>query len=246
MNNTDIIINKIIELNDFYENEFICEEDKILKIIKYLNLIFKVDIESINNNLNKYYEIFINENVNQELIKSKINEYINNQQQDLQNENNEEIQNENNEEIQNENNEEIQNENNEEIQNAQTQIINLNDIFNSVLYNFIANHNIVINTTNILEFNNELNNNQDVPIILKKDEIKKLKSCTFNDLQSVEKKSNKYCPITQEEFINNDDIIILPCNHIFKKTSIIEWLENHSHKCPVCRNSAGISSPKID
>ena len=30
-------------------------------------------------------------------------------------------------------------------------------------------------------------------------------------------------------------VAMLPCNHIFEKNSILQWLTEESHKCPVCR-----------
>jgi hypothetical protein len=45
----------------------------------------------------------------------------------------------------------------------------------------------------------------------------------------------KNCPITQEAFKEGDDILILPCEHMFSKESIIHWLENEKAICPLCR-----------
>ena len=42
------------------------------------------------------------------------------------------------------------------------------------------------------------------------------------------------CPITMENFTTNDIISILPCNHIFSKNAIQEWLKKHT-TCPICR-----------
>lgn len=43
------------------------------------------------------------------------------------------------------------------------------------------------------------------------------------------------CPITQEEFEDDTDVIRLTrCNHVFCSNSILNWLTNH-HTCPVCR-----------
>ena len=47
-------------------------------------------------------------------------------------------------------------------------------------------------------------------------------------------KINK-CPITQEEFTEGDDVIILPCEHMFSKESITHWLEHEKAICPLCR-----------
>lgn len=43
------------------------------------------------------------------------------------------------------------------------------------------------------------------------------------------------CVITQEEFKNGEEIIQLPCKHIFKPDAIKTWLKEESSKCPICR-----------
>lgn len=44
-----------------------------------------------------------------------------------------------------------------------------------------------------------------------------------------------FCPICQDEFEESQIVAMLPCDHIFEKNSIIQWLTDESHKCPVCR-----------
>lgn len=53
------------------------------------------------------------------------------------------------------------------------------------------------------------------------------------------------CPILQLSFENNDDIAQLPCGHIFDKNSILQWLEEESNKCPVCRYELKSKEEKI-
>lgn len=53
---------------------------------------------------------------------------------------------------------------------------------------------------------------------------------------SIEKfKDQTDCPINQEKFIEGEEIVSLPCNHIFKKDGIMRWLEKENANCPVCR-----------
>jgi hypothetical protein len=48
---------------------------------------------------------------------------------------------------------------------------------------------------------------------------------------------NDTCPITQEEFTNNDEVTIIKnCGHIFKTRAINNWLFEHQ-TCPVCRHN---------
>ena len=43
------------------------------------------------------------------------------------------------------------------------------------------------------------------------------------------------CPITMEDFKEGDDIICLPCKHIFEPNAIENWVTNENASCPVCR-----------
>ena len=63
-----------------------------------------------------------------------------------------------------------------------------------------------------------------------KDGLNQLKSKKFNDSIKCE-----VCPITIENFNENDDILELPCNHIFKEKGILRWLKEEHNCCPVCR-----------
>lgn len=44
------------------------------------------------------------------------------------------------------------------------------------------------------------------------------------------------CPISLVEFENNEKLIRLPCNHLFNKENILNWLEKEKSECPVCRH----------
>jgi len=63
-----------------------------------------------------------------------------------------------------------------------------------------------------------------------KNGLNQLKSKNFNDNLKCE-----VCPITLENFNENDKIIELPCNHIFKEKGILRWLKEEHNCCPVCR-----------
>ena len=43
------------------------------------------------------------------------------------------------------------------------------------------------------------------------------------------------CPITREDFVDNDDVIMIrECRHIFKKGAFQTWIQNNN-TCPCCR-----------
>lgn len=76
--------------------------------------------------------------------------------------------------------------------------------------------------------------------LYEKNNTKKILSDKGNDqLKTVLFKKNKFdmneCVITQEEFKEDEEIIQLPCNHIFKPHAIKTWLKEESSKCPICR-----------
>ena len=45
----------------------------------------------------------------------------------------------------------------------------------------------------------------------------------------------KNCPIFLNEFKEDDEIAILPCNHCFSKEAVMYWLTNENNSCPTCR-----------
>ena len=43
------------------------------------------------------------------------------------------------------------------------------------------------------------------------------------------------CPITQDEFKNDQIVAQLPCQHIFEKEAIMTWVQKENASCPSCR-----------
>ena len=82
------------------------------------------------------------------------------------------------------------------------------DIYTNYYSNFILNHNTEKTTL---------------------EELKQCKKKTFNSCLEV-----KQCPISLENFKENEDLLELPCGHYFSDTKIREWLKKHT-TCPVCR-----------
>tara|TARA_Y100000992_G_scaffold69024_1_gene43095 strand:+ start:3229 stop:3720 length:492 start_codon:yes stop_codon:yes gene_type:complete len=107
-------------------------------------------------------------------------------------------------------------------------INNINyDFSNVIIYDFSFN---LINIDNLNEELEILNNYNG----LSKKLIDKLENKIFNKDEALKNNLNIECAISLEEFKENDNIIILPCKHIFLKESIEKWL-NKSKICPICR-----------
>ena len=52
---------------------------------------------------------------------------------------------------------------------------------------------------------------------------------------NVENPQNVSCPIAQENFTPDDDVLIIRhCGHVFKNDSLRNWFQ-HSVRCPICR-----------
>ena len=48
--------------------------------------------------------------------------------------------------------------------------------------------------------------------------------------------NNKTCVICYDDFKDNDDVIFLPCFHVFHTKCIKEWLKNKNF-CPLCKSN---------
>ena len=46
---------------------------------------------------------------------------------------------------------------------------------------------------------------------------------------------NASCPIEQTEFKEGDEVIKLPCEHLYKEEGIRKWLKEEKAECPICR-----------
>ena len=58
--------------------------------------------------------------------------------------------------------------------------------------------------------------------------------------------TNAICAITREEFSIGDDIAILPCDHVFCKEAINQWLQTKKAECPICRFKLESKEVKVE
>jgi len=90
-----------------------------------------------------------------------------------------------------------------------------------------------------------VNTQEDVKLVLEEEELEKIQIKKYKDIDEKLKKENPKCMIKLEDFKDDDEIRILPCNHFFTKEHIDNWLLETSYKCPICRNSCGKYTSKI-
>ena len=69
-----------------------------------------------------------------------------------------------------------------------------------------------------------------------------LERIIYNDILN----TNIKCPITQENFKLDMEVIKLPCNHCFVPDAIIRWLKEENAICPICRYALDSKEEKIE
>ena len=114
----------------------------------------------------------------------------------------------------------------------------INDILLNELKRFLRQSLSIIILNNIFNSNNNM---EDVKLILSEEELNKIPTNTFKNIDNNLKDSSNInkCSICQDNYNDNDNVKILKCKHIYHSDCIDNWLGNHSHKCPYCRESAG-------
>lgn len=138
-----------------------------------------------------------------------------------------------------------------------------NSLLNNMILNNLSNNNVdpsvilrlinrvrtelpninIVNTNNTNNVNNANNANMENfinnSLQQKNKYIKVLSEKGKSQIQILKYNSSeneeKTCPITQIEFKEDEEIAKLPCDHIFNRESIMQWLVEESNKCPVCR-----------
>ena len=86
---------------------------------------------------------------------------------------------------------------------------------------------------------------EDVKLILTQEELDKIPKNSYKELSLELKEKNTSCPVCREEYRENDEVRTLKCNHVFHTDCVDNWLINHSHKCPCCRQETGNYKPNI-
>lgn len=126
----------------------------------------------------------------------------------------------------------------EEIRNVNT------NIENPLMNLFMFNGNDNFNDLYLLIMNRLRNRNteeqEDVKITLDDEEYNKLEKIR------VEETIEENCSICMEQIEKDNEIIKLPCEHLFHENCIKSYLLNYDYKCPLCRHDIGKHKVHID
>jgi hypothetical protein len=194
-------------------------------------------------------------NILNTLIRNIINpatmNYVENRNlEDNINQNQEEI-NENQEEI-NQNQEEI-NENQEQINQNQEQINQNQEEINEIISTNIPFINNGSNVFTVFDNNSSITYNRIMMTIANElySELINVPNqenviCTLNEEEKnkltkviLENNLDKCCSVCMDELVKDNQVIILPCEHIFHTNCIEEWLSKYNYNCPVCKKEVG-------
>ncbi|KAI0380507.1 hypothetical protein F5Y04DRAFT_99732 [Hypomontagnella monticulosa] len=58
---------------------------------------------------------------------------------------------------------------------------------------------------------------------------------TPHDIESTARDVQESCPTCTEDFLDNDNVRLLPCKHIFHPRCIDTWFKRGAYTCPLCR-----------
>ena len=114
--------------------------------------------------------------------------------------------------------------------------MNMNNMFN------IMGNNMGMNMGNNMNnpFNNmgmnmgmNMNMNEDMNNGVAPDILNNLVATKIDDVSKLDNEKNN-CIICLEDFKHGDEVINLPCLHIFHKTCLLEWFKQHDF-CPICK-----------
>ena len=109
----------------------------------------------------------------------------------------------------------------------------------------ISMNNLVDMLLNNMRLNVVMNESLNAPKVQYKKVISAVGLANLRKIKYDNKHECKKCAITMEEFVKDEEIIKLPCKHIFKESSIMNWLTNNSATCPVCRYEFPYREEKI-
>lgn len=112
-----------------------------------------------------------------------------------------------------------------ELSDVHTEVFpSLNNVFSSM---FEVLFDPIVTTTATEEF-------EDVKVTLSPKEFSKFPCITLNETDR--QYFSKDCNICIESYTAGDTIVQLPCEHIFHRNCISNWLLKEKINCPVCRS----------
>jgi hypothetical protein len=107
------------------------------------------------------------------------------------------------------------------------------DSFLYAIQEIFSLHQFIQNEDSILH--QSLYERNPIKYVISEKAKEELQKCKYKD--ALNKETCKCCCITQDDFLDDDDIIQLPCEHCFFPEPIIKWLTEESSACPICKKT---------
>ena len=176
--------------------------------------------------------IINNENINNAThLINILNNIINNHYNDLNldNNNDDDDDDDDDDDVNNDDENDDENDNNINENNMNENNNNINEFNNysrtislNLIYNFIS--------LNYPQNNEELN---DVVVTIDNEVLNTFKTIELNE------NLDETCSICISNYIKNETLMELPCNHFFHYDCIKTYLNKYNYKCPICRHDVG-------
>ena len=103
---------------------------------------------------------------------------------------------------------------------------------------FVPSNNNNNNNNRDLSYNiTDINYDNSYILVDNNDDISNSHLYNVSEFRLIESPINNICPITRERFYDNQNVLMIRnCRHIFNKSSLMMWINNHN-SCPNCRAS---------
>ena len=115
---------------------------------------------------------------------------------------------------------------------------NMNNMFtnnmNSMFMNNMNNiNNMLMNNIPNMNYMNNMNNMGNMNQGIEPSLLNNLNVTIIKDVSRLDKEKD-HCVICLGNFKNGDEVIYLPCLHVFHKDCLLEWFKGHNF-CPICK-----------
>jgi hypothetical protein len=86
---------------------------------------------------------------------------------------------------------------------------------------------------------------EDVKMVCTKEELEKIRIVYYKDFKNDSLCKGNQCNICLDEYEDENQLMVLNCEHYFHQACAEHWLGDCSHKCPICRQEVAKGKPLV-